>query len=89
MKAVSVFFAFLLAFVSSRFAKLQSNYNKAVATLFVAAPMLSHAQVVAADIEDVVAGIIAAIALVVLIGNAKLLVRLAIRTYGWLAASMR
>jgi len=31
----------------------------------------------------------AAIALIVLIGNAKLLVKLAIRTYGWLAGAMR
>lgn len=45
--------------------------------------------VTASDIATVVAGIVGSVALVILIGNAKLLVVLAVRTYGWLRAAMR
>jgi len=83
------FFHVLFAFVLAALASLQAHYKRAAAVLFVSAPVLSMAQVVASDITPVVTGIMAAIALVVLIGNAKLLVKLAIRTYGWLAGAMR
>ncbi len=85
MKLFHVLFAFVLAALAS----VQAHYKKAAAVLFVGAPMLSMAQVTATDIAPVVTGIMAAIALVVLIGNAKLLVRLAIRTYSWIAGAMR
>lgn len=85
MKVFSVLFAFVLAALAS----VQANYKKAAVALVVGAPMLSMAQVTATDIAPVVTGIMAAIALVVLIGNAKLLVRLAIRTYSWIAGAMR
>lgn len=89
MKVIFRLFAFLLAALAGVLASAQTYYKKAVAALVVGAPMLSMAQVTATDIGPVVTGITAAIALVVLIGNAKLLVRLAVRTYGWLAGAMR
>lgn len=89
MKLVSMLFAFVLAALASLVASVQTHYKKAVAAVVVGAPMLSMAQVTATDIAPVVTGITAAIALIVLIGNAKLLVRLAIRTYSWIAGAMR
>jgi hypothetical protein len=65
------------------------HYNKAGALALVAAPLLARAEVTASDIAPVVTGIAASIALIVLIGNAKLLVKVAIKTYGWLASAMR
>jgi hypothetical protein len=51
--------------------------------------MLARAQVEATDVAAVVLVILAAIPLIVLIGNAKMLVQVALRTYGWLKAAMR
>lgn len=65
------------------------HYKKAGALVLVAAPLWARAEVTATDIAPVVAGIMASIALIVLIGNAKLLVKVAVKTYGWLASAMR
>lgn len=43
----------------------------------------------ATDIAPVVTAIGASIALIVLIGNAKLLVKVAVRTFAWLSSSIR
>lgn len=65
------------------------QYKKAGALVLVASPFLAHAQVTATDIAPVVAAIAGTIALIILIGNAKLLVKVAVRTYGWLASAIR
>jgi hypothetical protein len=64
-------------------------YAKTAVGLLVTAPLLARAQVAPDDVGPVVLVILAAIPLVVLIGNAKLLVQVALRTYGWLKAAMR
>lgn len=79
--------------MKSKLLALQSlanrHYNKAGALVVVAAPLLARAEVTATDIAPVVLSIGASIALIVLIGNAKLLVQVALRTYTWLTSSIR
>jgi len=65
------------------------HYKKAGALVLVAAPFLAHAEVTASDIAPVVLAIGGSVALIVLIGNAKLLVKVAVRTYAWLASAIR
>lgn len=62
---------------------------KFVAVVIALAPLFAQAQVTATDIAPVVTGIGATIALIVLIGNAKLLVKVALRTFSWLASAIR
>lgn len=85
MKLIQLVFAFLLAIMAS----VKAQYQKLAVALFVASPMLARAQVEGTDIAPVVVVILASIALIVLIGNATLLVRVALRTYGWLRAALR
>ena len=64
------------------------HYAKLGTLLVVGSPLLSHAAEGDISVTAVVAAIAAAVILVGLIGNAKLLVAVAIKTFAWVRQSM-
>lgn len=69
----------------------QSGARKvaSVATLALAAPAAFAAAPTQPDVSEVVTYILGSIATIALIGNASLLVNVALRVYGWVRAAIR